>query len=69
MSGLAFLLIALAISLVGSVVLWLRTRRPHSLDSGIESFRREMQALSPDGSRRRVHASRVDPTRGRQRAG
>ncbi len=43
----AFLLIAVVISVVGSTVLYLRSRTPSSLDSGIENFRREMQALAP----------------------
>ncbi len=47
MSPLAFLLIALAVSVLGSLVLWLKYRRPRSLTSGIEDFRREMRALAP----------------------
>ncbi len=50
MSGLVFLLIALAISLVGSLVLWLRSRKPKAFDSGVDEFRREMRALAPDAS-------------------
>jgi hypothetical protein len=46
-NALAFLLIAVVISVVGSTVLYLRNRTPSSLESGIESFRREMQALAP----------------------
>lgn len=48
MSGLVFLLAALALSVVGSVVLWLRHRQPTSLEQGIDDFSREMQALAPD---------------------
>ncbi len=29
------------------VVMWWRNRKPTSLESGVDSFRREMQALSP----------------------
>jgi hypothetical protein len=47
MSGLAFLLIALALSILGSLILWARARKPGSLDHGIDSFTREMQALAP----------------------
>jgi hypothetical protein len=43
----AFLMIAVVISVVGSTILYLRSRTPSSLDSGIENFRREMQALAP----------------------
>ena len=42
-----FLLIAVVISVVGSTVLYMRSRTPSSLDSGIDNFRREMQALAP----------------------
>lgn len=48
MSGLAFLLIAVALSALGMVVLWMRTRGSTSVDHGVEEFRREMNALSPD---------------------
>ena len=47
MGAVAFLMIAVVISVVGSTVLYLRSRTPSSLDSGIENFRREMQALAP----------------------
>ena len=47
MDAVAFLMIAVVISVVGSLVLYLRSRTPSSLDSGIDNFRREMQALAP----------------------
>ncbi|MEY2433414.1 MAG: hypothetical protein QOC92_3139 [Acidimicrobiaceae bacterium] len=47
MSPIAFLLVALVISLLGSMVLWLRARKPTSLRSSIDTFKREMDALSP----------------------
>ena len=47
MSGLVFLLAALALSVVGSLALWLRQRQPTSFDRGIEDFSREMRALAP----------------------
>ena len=47
MGAVAFLMIAVVLSVVGSTVLSLRSRTPSSLDSGIENFRREMQALAP----------------------
>jgi hypothetical protein len=40
-------MIAVVISVVGSTVLYLRNRSPSSLESGIDNFRREMQALAP----------------------
>ncbi|MGH9184943.1 MAG: hypothetical protein ACRD0U_03855 [Acidimicrobiales bacterium] len=53
MSALVFLLLAVVVSLVGWAVLVLRHRRPNSLEWGIDEFKREMQALSPDGDDRR----------------
>ena len=47
MNAVAFLMIAVVISVVGSSVLYLRSRTPSSLESGIDNFRREMQALAP----------------------
>jgi hypothetical protein len=44
-------MIALVISVVGSTVLYLRNRGPSSLESGIDTFRREMQALAPRDDR------------------
>lgn len=52
MSGLGFLLIALVLSLLGSIAIWLRHRPPTSLDHGIDEFQREMKALSPERWRR-----------------
>ena len=48
--GLAFLLIAVVVSVLGTLVLWMRTRGSTSLDHGVEEFQREMRALSPDNS-------------------
>lgn len=47
MSAVGFLLIALAVSLIGGVYLWLQHRSPSTLDSGIKAFQREMDALAP----------------------
>jgi hypothetical protein len=46
MSAIVFLLLAVGIAVVGSVIVWLRHRQPTSVESGIDSFRREMRALS-----------------------
>jgi hypothetical protein len=56
MSGLLFLVGVIALSVVGSIALWLRTRPPTSFESGIDDFARRRAALSPDrdtGTRRR----------------
>jgi hypothetical protein len=46
MSAVVFLLLAVAIIVIGSIVVYLRQRTPSSLESGIDSFKREMQALA-----------------------
>jgi hypothetical protein len=47
-SALVFLVIAVGISCIGSFFLWVRNRKPRTLTSSIDDFRREMQALSPE---------------------
>ena len=47
MSAVAFLLIVLVVSSVGSLILWLQHRSPSTLESGIAAFQREMEALAP----------------------
>lgn len=46
MSGLGFLGIFLVLSVVGSIVVWLRQRKPTHVVSSVDEFRREMDALS-----------------------
>ena len=56
MSGIAFLLIAIGLSIVGSLAIWFFSRTPTSWDSGIDEFSKNMDALKPDqneGSGRR----------------
>ena len=49
MTAVAFLGVAAVISLLGTLVIWLRYRqRPRGVASGIEEFSREMKALAPD---------------------
>jgi hypothetical protein len=62
-TALAFLLIALVLSAVGSLVLWLQHRKPTSLESSIDSFRREMKALSPESDLPPRRGRRNDPGR------
>ena len=52
MSGLSFLFIALVLSVVGSMAIWVRHRPPTSLDHAVDEFRREMQALAPERRQR-----------------
>ncbi len=65
MSPLVFLLVALVFSGVGFLVLWLQHRSPTTLNSGIEAFQREMDALAPPGDvppplRRTARPERLD---------
>lgn len=46
--GIVFLLVAVACSIVGSVILWAGSRQPSSMEHHVEEFNREMRALSPD---------------------
>jgi hypothetical protein len=51
MNNLLYLLIVLALSAVGSLILWYRHRKPRSVESGIDEFARELRALAPDSAR------------------
>jgi hypothetical protein len=57
-NALVFLGIAVGLSAVGCLVLWLRSRQPGSMDAHIRDFARELDALAP--------GSPLDRTRGRQ---
>jgi hypothetical protein len=46
-TALLFLSIAVVVSVVGTLFLWLRNRKPTTWDSGISDFAREMKALEP----------------------
>lgn len=48
MTGLLFVLVALAVAGAVIIVLWYRDRRETSLEDGIEEFHRELEALSPE---------------------
>ena len=47
MSNLLFLVAAVAVAAIGIAVMWARSRSPRSVDSGVEGFNRQMEALSP----------------------
>lgn len=51
MSNLLYLLIAVALSVLGWLVLWYRHRKPRSVEAGITEFSRELRALAPDSPR------------------
>jgi hypothetical protein len=44
-SGLGFLMIVVVISLLGSLIVWLRHRKPTHFMSSVNDFQREMDAL------------------------
>ncbi len=48
MSNLLYLLIAVVLSLLGSLVLWARNRQPKSMEAGIQRFAKELRALAPE---------------------
>ncbi len=48
MSNLLYLGIAVVLSVVGCLWIYLRNRRPTSLNAGIEEFQRELKALAPE---------------------
>ncbi|HKY13572.1 MAG TPA: hypothetical protein VJM33_01515 [Microthrixaceae bacterium] len=48
MNALVFLGVALAISLIGSLVVLARNRNPRSIETGIDDFTERMKALSPE---------------------
>lgn len=48
LSNLLYLGIAVVLSIIGCLVLYLRNRRPTSLEAGIEEFQRELRALAPN---------------------
>ncbi len=48
MSNLLYLGIAIVLSVLGCLVIYLRNRKPTSLNAGIEEFQRELKALAPE---------------------
>ncbi len=65
MSSLLFLGIAAVLSLIGCLVLWLRSRPPRSMEAHIRDFAAELEALAPDAGHRPA-ARGVRPRRGRR---
>ncbi len=48
MSNLIYLGLAAIFTAVGCTVIWVRQRKPTGVDTGIDAFRRELEALAPD---------------------
>jgi hypothetical protein len=53
MNVLLYLLIPLAVIVVGSLVLTALNHKPQNMRSSMKSFEREMNALSPDNPERK----------------
>jgi hypothetical protein len=47
-SNLLYVGIAIAASTLGGIVIYLRNRKPTSLNAGIEEVQRELKALNPE---------------------
>ena len=47
MNNLLYLGIALVISLIGCLLLWMRYRRPRSMEHSMKEFSKELGALAP----------------------
>jgi hypothetical protein len=66
MSPIPFLLLALGLSAVGTVLVWLIHRKPESVERDVSSFAGKMAALSParapQGGTRRPTPPRPDST-------
>ncbi|MBV8981700.1 MAG: hypothetical protein JO086_12430 [Acidimicrobiia bacterium] len=59
MTNLVYLGIAVVLSLLGSLVLWMRHRKPRSMEAHMQQFARELDALAPDPDwNRRGHRRR-----------
>lgn len=75
MTPAVYLLVAVGIVVVVLVALWALNRQPRSIESGIEEFRREMNALAPERedpsptAERPRRAGRRGPRRGPGQAG
>jgi hypothetical protein len=67
MTQLVPLAIALGITLVGCFVLWLRHRKPHTMEAHIREFTRELEALAPEARQRGSRTSRTAQPDGRRR--
>lgn len=68
MSNLLYLLAAVGLSAIGSTLLYLRHRRPTSVDSGMKEFNRGLEALDPArGNRPRPQGRRPANRNGRRR--
>jgi hypothetical protein len=63
MGNLVFLLAALAVIALGTLILALRAREPKGFDSGIKAHQRHMNALSTETRRESTGIDRIQPVR------
>jgi hypothetical protein len=63
MGNLVFLLAALAVIALGTLILALRAREPKGFDSGIKAHQRHMNALSTESRRESTGIDRIQPVR------
>jgi hypothetical protein len=61
LSNLLYVAAAIVAAILISALIALRHRRPKSLESGIESFSRELRALAPEADGSEERASRPQP--------
>jgi hypothetical protein len=47
MSAIGFLLIVVVVCGIGGFALWVQHREPNTMESGLDAFKREMDALAP----------------------
>jgi hypothetical protein len=57
MSNLIYLVIAVVLSVIGSLIHWYRNRQPRSMDHGIRQFSKGLEALAPDRDQPRERRS------------
>lgn len=67
MENLLYLVAAVIVSVIGGLVIFLRNRKPTSMEAGIDAFHRELKALAPE--RRGAADSRSSEPRQEHRAG
>lgn len=53
LSNLAYLIGAIVLAVIFGLLVWLRHRKPKSIDANVESFNRGLRALAPDNPPRR----------------
>jgi hypothetical protein len=75
MSAIGFLLIVVVVCGIGGFTLWLQHREPNTMESGLDAFKREMDALAPPADdpepklRRAKRPTRPGASPGRDEAG